>query len=107
MNMNELAERIRKGECLMLVEYRSSEVERIKFRDKETGKAEEMVKLSHTVEAGTSSFKVSERTNGDFRPDEYRPAFKKGQAVVLVVDSYGRDKSYNRVASGRLEKFEA
>lgn len=107
MKQKELLDQVLKGNPVMVVEYRASEPEVVRFRNKETGSQEEIKKLTHTVEAGNTSFKVSERVNGDFHPENYQSPFKKGTICVLHIESYSRDKGFNRVASGRLEALEA
>lgn len=88
MTNKELMEQIMAGKPLVVVEYRSSKAENIKWRDKETQKTLTGVFLRHTVEAGEVSVAVNERTGEDFKADGYKAPFKKGEKCVLVFTDY-------------------
>lgn len=92
------------GAPIMVVEYRSSSTETINYRNKETGRPEKMIKLTHNVEMGNIGFPVSERVPDNFEPDKYVSPLKKGQRCVLHFDRFYRDKGAWNV-SGTLEAF--
>lgn len=92
------------GKPVALVEYRGSIPEVINWRDKTTGKAMSMNRLTHNIECGPVSVQVSEivKDGVPFNPETYVPPFKKGQQCVLLIDSFQRDKGQYK-AAGKLE----
>lgn len=105
MTEQQAIEKFMTGSPMILVEYRSSKPEEIKYRDKESGKPMVMAKLTHNVEMGSESFPVQERTGEQFDAATYKPPFVKGQRCVLLLDSFYRDKG-NWNVRGRLEALE-
>jgi len=92
MNQKELQDKLATGVPLAVVEYRNSKCDVVEWRDKESGKMRSFVKLMHSVETATDAFQVSERTDDTFKPDSYKPPFKKGQRVVLLLDHWAETK---------------
>lgn len=86
----------------MVAEYRSSSAETITYRDKVTGKAAVLKKLTHQIELGATSVQVNERVGEDFQTETFKPPFRKGQQVVFKVESLLRDKGVYK-GSGTLE----
>lgn len=85
MKQAELIKRILAGEALLVAEYRSGTAETIRWRDGETGRALEAVAVRHSIECGTKSIQVSERTPEGFKPENFQAPAKKGQMVVWHV----------------------
>ncbi len=96
---------IEAGELVVLGEYRSSDAQAITYRDKTTGRMAEMNTLAHTVEFGAHSIKLRERTEDSFKPAEYKSAYKKGQRVVVHLESLLREKGVY-TGSGKLQPLE-
>lgn len=77
-----------KGHRLLPVEFRSSRLDHIQWRDKTSGKSLDAHILKHTVEAGNDSISVTERTPDGFSPEQWGgPKFKKGERVILQFDA--------------------
>ena len=102
MKKVELLPKMMSGEALLVVEYRFSQGEVIPWRDKETGRAVNLQLLSHHVEAGYRSIRVSERVPDGTDVTNYESPFKKGQQCALHLDGFSREKG-NYSARGRLE----
>jgi len=105
MNKAQLIDGVLAGQALVLVEYRQTKVEVVKYRNKETGKAEEMRKIRHHVEGGGAAFPIEERVPEGLNLDTYKSPFAKGQMVVWHVDSMSKVKGVER-NSGILEAFD-
>lgn len=87
ITMKEAVELFQRGKVVAVGEYRSSKPETIHYRDRESGKAAEFSQLRHTVEFNGESVQVSERVGDDFKPAEYRAPFKKGDMVLVELQS--------------------
>lgn len=96
---------IEAGELIVIGEYRSSDAQSITYRDKTTGRMAEMDTLGHTVEFGNHSIKLRERTEDNFKPDQYKAPYKKGQKVVVQLESLLREKGVY-TGSGKLQPLE-
>jgi len=94
------------GEPVLLVEYRSSSAEIIKWRDKVSHATLSAPVLRHTVEGGNRSFAVSERVDDKFDVTSYQPPFKKGDRVVLRFSAMTTEKG-SSTFSGSLEPLTA
>lgn len=105
MTKSQLMERVLAGEPLVLVEYRHSNAEIIKWRDKETKQALEAPTLRHTVETSRGSMAVQERVADSFNPQAYTPPFKKGQKAVLKFTVWQSQKGAV-TANGILEPYD-
>jgi hypothetical protein len=97
------------GEPVRIVEYRSTNAQRIKWTDKDTGKALEAPICKHDVEGApdgrsgvVEAISVSERLPEDADVETMKSPFKKGERVVLVYFSQMTLKGAHS-AQGRLE----
>jgi hypothetical protein len=88
MTIEQAVEAFKNGEKLMLCEYRHGKAERIKYRDKVSGKAAEFVTIRHTVEVGNDSFIVGERVPDDFKEADYKPSIAKGSRCALKFERF-------------------
>ena len=88
MTLDEAVEGFKQGAKLLLCEYRHGKAERVRYRDKVTGKAAEFVTVRHTIEVGSDTFLVTERVPDDFDEVGYRPAIAKGARCVLQFDRF-------------------
>lgn len=102
MTKAEALKMIESGEPMFLVEYRSSKCEKVEWRNKDTGRPDSFVKVTHNVEMGNLSFPVSERAPDGTSPETYKPPFNKGQRCALHVSSFGQWQGKN-ITAGRLE----
>lgn len=104
MKKEEAVKLFEAGRPMCFVEYRGTIPEVINWRDKTSGKAMSMNRLTHNIEAGPISVQMSEivKDGVPFDPMTYVPPFKKGQQCVLLIDSFQRDKGQYK-ASGKLE----
>lgn len=94
------------GEPLLLVEYRASSAEVIKWRDKVSHQALSAPTLRHTVEYSKGSMAVSERVDDKFDASNYKAPFKKGDKVVLRFTNWQQQKGAV-TAQGTLEPYES
>lgn len=76
------------GKACLVVEFRSSKAERIKWRDKVTKATMEAPILRHAIEAadGTPMI-VNERVDEKFDETKYVQKFKRGDKVYLAYTS--------------------
>lgn len=88
-----------------IAEYRSSTAETVKYQDKKTGRMAEMALLRHNVEVGDVAVAINERTTDDFKADTYKSPYKKGQKVLVCLQSMETDKGLVR-ARGTLTAIE-
>jgi len=102
MTKKQATEMFQAGKLVAVVEYRSSVVEHIAYRDKVTGRALSFDKITHNVELGALSIAVSERAPEGLDITKYVPPVKKGTVCLWHVDSYARQNGAYR-GSGVLE----
>jgi len=106
MTKTELTQAVLNGEPVLVVEYRASNAETIKWRDKVSKQALSAPTLRHTVEFSKGSMAVSERVEDTFDTGAYKPPFKKGDKVVLRFTGWQQQKGAV-TASGSLELFDS
>jgi len=94
------------GAALLCVEFRMSKCERINWRDKTSGKAMSAPVLRHTVETATEAITVSERLDDNFNVETFKPAFQRGQRVLLHVTEMSTQGGV-KSARGLLEPLES
>ena len=104
MSKTEVSERVLRGEFLAVGEYRHSRAEMINWRDKQTGRAMSAPVLRHTVEFDSQTIAVSERVPDGTKLEDIHVAFKKGEVVVLLLETMERNLG-NVSARGRLERL--
>jgi len=79
------------GQTVAVVEFRSSRVDDLSWRDKTTGKAMHAKLLRHTVECGNQSVAVQERMPDDW--DGKVPVeFKKGDICLLNFSAWNTER---------------
>lgn len=106
MKLADALKQIENGKFLGgLAEYRSSNAEIIKYQDKKTGRMAEMAMLRHNIEVGDVAVAINERTEDGFKVETYKPPYKKGQKVLVVLQSMETDKGLIR-ARGTLHAIE-
>jgi len=92
------------GHQVALVEFRSSRVDELAWRDKTTGKAMKAKLLRHTVEAGTQSVSVQERMPDDW--DGKVPfEFTKGEQCALNFSAWMTERGAVTVR-GTLQRLQ-
>lgn len=92
-----LVKQLMTGAPLMVVEYRGTKIDEVRYVDKATGKPDHFVKVEHAVESTadgqTEAFTVEERQPKDVvTKDQVRVGLTKGQTVVLRLASLRREK---------------
>lgn len=92
MKRQEFLNGVQNGVPLVEVEYRASNAEVIKWRDKVTKQALSAPMVRHTVEYHKGSMAVSERVPDDFNVENYNPPFKKGDKVILEIAGWQSQK---------------
>jgi hypothetical protein len=103
MKKTDALKQIEQGLLMALVcEYRSGKAETIRWTDKQTRAKMEAPAITHGVEVGPTQIRVQERTPDGFDVAKYVSPFKRGELVLLHVESIERD-SGNISARGTIE----
>lgn len=105
MKKSEFLKNVLEGKPMILVEYRASRAEHIKWRDKETKMMVEGTTLSHTVENATDSIRISDRLAEGVKPEDYKSPYSKGDKVILQIRGLQVQKGVT-TAVGDLLPFE-
>jgi len=90
---------------ILFVEFRSSRVETINWRDKSTGRALTATMVKHVVESGDDSVVITERVPEGEKPTDHIFQEKKGTICALHVESLIVDKG-SITGRGKLERFD-
>lgn len=107
MKASEVQKMFAAGKPVLLVEFRSSKAERIKWRDKESKATLEAPLLRHSVEAEDGTpYILNERVPETFDETKFAAAFKKGDKCVLLFTSMIVEKGIAHF-QGSLEKLES
>jgi len=85
---DQAVEMFKRGEKVILAEYRFGKAEHIKYRDKKTGQPASFTTVRHTVEVGDASFLVSERVPEGFKVEEFHSDIPKGARVLLKFEKF-------------------
>lgn len=94
------------GKPVLLVEFRSSKAERIKWRDRESKATMEAPLLRHSVEAEDGTpYIVNERVPETFDETKFQASFKKGDKCVLLFASMAVERGIAHF-QGSLEKLD-
>lgn len=84
MTQKQAIESFLSGKPLLVVEYRSSKAERIKWRDKESRAVMEAPLLRFSCEAADgTAYVINQRVPDTFDETKYVPPFAKGARVIL------------------------
>jgi len=97
--------RFESGERVFIGEFRNHKIDHVTWRDQSSGRTMTGDFLKHSVESGSDSLLVSERTPVDFDPSKYVCPFKKGQKVLVSLTSLTQSKGVFS-ASGKLEPID-
>jgi len=102
MNEKEIVARRKKGGIWMLGEYRGGKAETVTYRDKVTGKAAQFSSIVHTIENGdTGAIALQERVSDGADISKFQVPFKKGQALIVQVDTIEKVQGFLR-ATGNM-----
>jgi len=103
MTKKQAVEAFERGEPVLLLEYRSSRAETIRWRDEHTRTVLTAPMLTHTVENEKQAMFVAEQIDEkSFDPLAYKSPFQKGQKFVVFVSSMQVAKGVTSIR-GRLE----
>jgi len=107
MKRSEAIERFLCGEVLIVCEYLGSKAEMGTKRE-EGGKVAQFPILTHKVWFNNDAVPVKEdlRKQPDFDVATYKAPFRRGQRVILKVESLGKDKAWNPESRGTLHLLE-
>lgn len=105
MTKQVLIDSILSGQAFIVVEFRASKTETIKYRDPKTQQAAQFTKLTHNVEMAGSPVIVSERIPDGVDPNTIKSPFSKGQMVVLHLQRLTTEKGVT-IAQGQLHSLE-
>lgn len=106
MKRAQLAELMMEGAPIVVVEYRGTVADEIKYQDKKTGLAAVMQSLRHNVELGNLQISVKEYVPDGAKAKEIKVLFKKGQKLALHIKDLIQSKGFFS-ARGELELIEA
>jgi len=96
--IKQVNERVLEGQILAVAEYRGFRLEVIRYRDKKTGAAVSAPIVTHSVELGAKQARVAEWLPDETPIDDkglaanYVPAFKKGDRIIIKVESLKNDR---------------
>jgi len=94
------------GKAIMSGEWRGYAPETIKYTSKKDGKAASFGRIVHTVEVGdgnrVEAVKVSQAVPDGTDPESVAVTFKKGQRVLVAVDSMEVEKGTRSVRAGGI-----
>jgi len=105
MKTSELTQRLLRGGCFIVGEYRVAKAETITYRDKITGKSAQFASIGHHIETGNEAVTVQERVPDGADISKFTPPHKKGQQVVVTVSTLERVGGFLR-ATGSIEPVE-
>jgi len=88
----EIQSRVLKGESLMVAEYRQTQIETVKMRDKVTGASRSSTVLRHGLETHKEQVSLSEWLPDGSDPKNIKLPASKGQMVVVVLTSMTRER---------------
>lgn len=97
-----LLDRVRKGEVIMVGEWRQCNVEAVKMRDPKTGTIRQAVVLRHGLETVKEQFSLSEWMPDGTDPKSVVVPYVKGQRVLVLLTSLARERGLLTVG-GKLE----
>lgn len=106
MTQKEIIELVEAGKPVCVVEYRGFTADRMRWIHKKSGKQMEAGIIKHRVETGEEGFVVSEFLDDKVDEKTYSNGFKKGDRVVLVVETFKREQG-TLSASGQLYPLES
>lgn len=92
MNDKAIIERINKGEAVVLLEWRSCNVDTVKLTDGKTGRVRQAVAVKHACEKGNDQVSITEWLPDGTDPKGVVVPWKKGDKVLLTLTGYGRVK---------------
>jgi hypothetical protein len=105
MKLNDVVKMFDAGQPVLVVEYRSSKAERIRWRDKESHNTLEAPILRHSCEAADGTpYVVNERVPDTFKETEFKSLFKRGDKVVLKFTAMNVERGIQHF-QGALESL--
>lgn len=105
ITQTEILDLMRSGKPVCEVEYRGFTADRMRWVNKKSGKQMEAGIIKHRVETSSEGFVVSEFLDDGVDEKKYKNEFKKGDRVVLVVETLKRETG-SLSASGELFALE-
>lgn len=105
MKDEELLEKVKGGSLAVVVEFRGSEGDRMRWVHEKTGRKMEAPIIKHRVEMGSDAFTITEFLDEGADETKVVSPFAKGTKVVWLVDSFSQVKGNIR-AGGTLVSYE-
>jgi len=89
MKKVELFQKIEARETVQFADFLMSVATKVDYKNKTTGKPDSFDKLTHTVLVSTGAATVDEDTRAikDFSAATFKPSFKQGDKVAILVES--------------------
>lgn len=101
MNDSEAMEAVKRGQAVMLCEYRGFSGDVMTWNDKTTGRRKTAPIAVHRLETETESLSITEFLEEDADVDEMEAPFKKGEKCWLLVEALKNEKG-TLTARGQL-----
>lgn len=105
MTDKQVIEAMMSGSRIFVGEFRATKTDHITWRDKDSGRRLEADLIRHTVECGADTIMVNERLPDGQDITKMSWPFKKGDRVVVHVESMEVNKGFTQVR-GRLERID-
>lgn len=106
MKIQEVQKLFLAGSLVVLGEFRMAAVDGIDYRDKKTGNARHADVIKTTLEIGNKTLTLTEFVREEnFKPENWKCPFKKGQRVVVELDGLMENKGI-LTGSGTLHPLE-
>jgi hypothetical protein len=92
------------GKVVMIGEFRGGKAERIDYTDRKSGKRTHFNRIAHAFEVGAQAeqVRVTERMDDEADTSKYQVPFKKGDRMLIVVESIDIDKGNRTVAASEI-----
>lgn len=93
------------GKCVIQGEWLTSKPETINYNNAKTGKASSFSRISHTLLIGNEAVKVAQPVLDGVNPESVVVPFKRGDRVVVEVDSMEIAKGNRSIRAVALTKL--
>lgn len=108
MTKEQVAEKALQGVPVVVAEYRAGKTDKITYRASKGPQAGSMVTrdtVKHSIEMGDVQVMVTEWLPDGKKPEDVVIPYKKGQRVVVTLETLEPDKGFFR-AGGKIEALE-
>jgi len=104
MKQADITKAVLAGEILVVGTYLNGRLDTIKIRNKQTGAMRDAHIARQLIITETDAMPVTEFLPDDVSPSDWKPGFKKGDAVVVRVKGLSMDKG-TQTLNGKIESL--